>query len=194
MKPSEHWVTVDIDPKRGDVVQDFHDFERFPFNEETVDAIYASHTFEHISVYRIGRVVAECYRVLRPGGVLRIVVPNPEESIRQYLAGNLDFPLFKKRRDRAKRMYGEDLTLFECMKEDFVSRNGQVTLLGEKLAHQNAWDFDAMRAQLTRGGFDPKKIRRAAFQDSTSFDFSFEGTYPSEANEHERSLYVEATK
>lgn len=194
IKPSDQWVTVDIDPARGDIVVDFHRFEGFLLDSDSVDSIYASHTFEHISMYRIDKVIAECYRVLRPGGLIRIVVPNPEESIRQYLAGNENFPLFRRRRDRVKKLYGYELTLFECMKGDFVSMNGQPDLLGEKLAHQNAWDFSAMKAQLMRAGFHSDKIRRANFQDVGSDDFSFEGTYPSEANEYDRSLYVEAVK
>jgi len=194
VKPSNQWVTVDIDPDRADICVDFHCFDGLPIETDSVDAIYASHTLEHISMYRINKVLAECYRVLRRGGMMRIVVPNPEESIRQYLAGNDNFSLFRRRRERAKRMYGYDLTLFECMKGDFVSMNGQPDLLGEKLAHQNAWDFSAMKAELTRAGFDSARIRRTNFQDIGNDDFSFEGTYPSEANEYDRSLYVEAVK
>lgn len=192
IKPDAKWLTVDIDPDRGDIVADFHDFDRFPLADEAVEAIYASHTFEHVSMYRIGRVLSECHRVLRPGGILRIVVPNPVASIREYLAGNDSFPLFVRRRERAKRVENIDLTLFECLKGDFVSRNHQPALLGEKLAHQNAWDFEAMRAELARAGFS--NVRHADFQDIGSPHFAFEGTYPSEANESDRSLYVEAVK
>lgn len=193
-KPSNEWLSVDIDPRRGDIVVDFNEFERFPLRDCCVEAIYASHVFEHVSMYRIGKVVSECYRVLKPGHVLRIVVPNPEVSIQEYVAGNEDFSLFRRRRERAKCLYGEDWTIFECLKNDFISLSGQSELLGEKLAHQNAWDFESMRAQLVRGGFSSEKIRRCEFQDIGTSAFSFEGTYPSEANEWERSLYVEATK
>jgi len=193
-KPDDSWLAVDIDPDRGDVVVNFQQFESFPLADGTVDAIYASHVFEHISMYRIGRVMAECHRVMMPGGVLRIIVPNPEVSIREYIAGNDSFPLFAKRRERAARLWGEDWTLFECLKGDFVSQNGQPDLLGEELAHQNAWDFEAMKAALSRAGFDPDKVTRSDFQTSHSPHFGFEGTYVSEANEKERSLYVEAVR
>ncbi len=193
-KPSDNWLAVDIDPDRGDIVVNFQQFEAFPLADNSVDAIYASHVFEHISMYRIGRVMAECNRVLMPGGVLRIIVPNPEVSIREYVAGNDSFPLFVKRRERAARLWGEDWTLFECLKGDFVSKNGQPDLLGEELAHQNAWDFEAMRAALARAGFDAAKAVKSDFQNSLSSHFDFEGTYVSEANEKERSLYVEVVK
>ena len=193
-KPSDSWLAVDIDPDRADIIVNFQKFEAFPLADATVDAIYASHVFEHISMYRIGRVMAECNRVLMPGGVLRIIVPNPEVSIREYIAGNHNFPLFVKRRDRAARIWGQDWTLFECLKGDFVSQNGQPDLLGEELAHQNAWDFEAMKAALSRAGFDPSKVVKSDFQISLSDHFGFEGNYVSEANEKERSLYVEVVK
>jgi predicted SAM-dependent methyltransferase len=194
VKPSEKWLTVDIDPNRGDIVIDFHEFESFPLESNSVESIYASHTLEHISMYRIGRVISECYRVLQKGGILRVIVPNPRVSIQQYLDNNIDFPLFARRRERSKRVAGYDLTIFECLKADFISVNLQPDLLGEKLAHQNAWDFDSMRAELTRSGFDSNNIHQVAFQQIGSDDFSFEGKYPSEANEYDRSLYVEAIK
>lgn len=62
------------------------------------------------------------------------------------------------------------------------------------LAHQNAWDFETLRAQLGRAGFDPERITESMFQGSQFEEFAFEGTYPAEANQHDRSLYVELLK
>lgn len=194
VKPSDDWLSVDIDPDRGDIVLDFHTFEGFPLPDDSVDAIYASHTFEHISIYRILKVMSECHRVLRKNGILRVIVPDPQISIRHYVENNHDFELFARRKARAKEHRDMDLTLFECLKGDFISPNHQPELLGEKLAHQNAWDFESMQADLKRAGFEETNITRRGFQEIGSDDFAFEGTYPSEANEFERSLYVEARK
>jgi SAM-dependent methyltransferase len=185
---------VDVDPLRADIVVNFNAFDGFPLDDGTVDAIYASHVFEHISVYRCPRVLADCYRVLIPNGVIRIIVPDVATSIEQYVAKNDRFPLFERRRRRAADAYGESYTLFECMKEDFLSRSSQQDLLGEQLAHQNAWDFEALHAALTRAGFRGETVHRSAFRASTCAAFDFEGTYASEANEGYRSLYVEASK
>jgi SAM-dependent methyltransferase len=193
-KPTPRWLTVDVDPLRADIVVNFNAFDGFPLGEATVDAIYASHVFEHISIYRCPRVLADCYRVLVPKGVIRIVVPDVAKSIEQYVAGNDRFPLFERRRSRAADTYGETYTLFECMKEDFLSRSSQQDLLGEQLAHQNAWDFESLRAALMRAGFRGESVHRSTLRASTCAAFEFEGTYPSEANEDYRSLYVEASK
>lgn len=193
-KPDPRWLTVDVDPARADIVVNFNAFEGFPLANETVSAIYASHVFEHISVYRCPRVLAECYRVLMPGGTIRIIVPDVATSIAHYVANDDSFPLFERRRRRAAETYGESYTLFECMKEDFISRSSQRELLGEQLAHQNAWDFESLRAALVRAGFVREAVRRVSFRVTSCAHFAFEGTYPSEANEEYRSLYVEAAK
>jgi len=194
-KPSDDWLTVDIDPQRGDIVMDFRNYEGLPLPDESVDAIYASHTFEHVSLFTIPALLMDCHRVLVAGGRLRAVVPDARESIQQYLRGNLEFPLFARRRDKAARLYGEEYTLFECMKEDFLSRSNQEVLMGQnQRAHQNAWDFESFARTLARVGFEERRVKRSDFQASEFADFAFEGTYPSEANERDRSLYVEVTK
>ncbi len=193
-KPDASWLTIAVDPLRADIVVNFNAFDALPLDSGSVDAIYASHVFEHISIYRCPRVLAECHRVLTVGGTIRIIVPDVATSIANYVAKNDRFPLFERRRLRASDAYGESYTLFECLKEDFISRSSQRDLLGEQLAHQNAWDFESLQAALVRAGFPPASIARSSFRATRSARFAFEGTYPSEANEDYRSLYVEASK
>jgi SAM-dependent methyltransferase len=45
-------------------------------DSESVDGILASHFFEHFDTQDALRLFKECYRVLKPGGVLRVAVPN----------------------------------------------------------------------------------------------------------------------
>jgi predicted SAM-dependent methyltransferase len=47
-----------------------------PFPSGGVDAIYASHFLEHLSHDDAARFLREARRLLRPGGLLRIVVPD----------------------------------------------------------------------------------------------------------------------
>jgi SAM-dependent methyltransferase len=195
-KPSPEWKTVDVDPSRSDIVIDFNKHFQLPFDNNSVSAIYASHVFEHMGIFAAPRTLCECFRVLCEGGVLRIIIPNVRKSIEEYLKGNVEYPLFVRRREFWKNRMGiEDITIFEALKGDFISPTGQPDLLGkEALAHQNAWDFEAMVMELSRAGFSKNKILQKDFQQSDCPDFIFEGTYPSEANERERSLYVEARK
>jgi predicted SAM-dependent methyltransferase len=67
------WVHID----GGDYTHlEFNDITNLPYQDGTVDVIYASHVIEYFNRDEIKRVLAEWHRVLRPGGVLRIAVPD----------------------------------------------------------------------------------------------------------------------
>ena len=55
----------------------------------TVDLIYACHVLEHFGRKEVPGVLAEWCRVLRPGGVLRLAVPDYAACARLYVAGSL---------------------------------------------------------------------------------------------------------
>jgi predicted SAM-dependent methyltransferase len=72
-----------------------HDLRRtFPFDDESVDIIYTSHTLEHFSRQEGTRFLKECHRVLRSGGILRVVVPDLEAIISDYTSGKTDADMF----------------------------------------------------------------------------------------------------
>ena len=55
-----------------------------------VGLIYACHVLEHFGRKETVRVLTEWRRVLRPGGVLRLAVPDYEACAKLYLSGVLD--------------------------------------------------------------------------------------------------------
>jgi len=57
-----------------------------PFADASVDFIYSSHTFEHFTYAQSLALAKECFRVLKSDGGLRIVVPDLEKLVRDYLA------------------------------------------------------------------------------------------------------------
>ena len=78
------WVNIDFIPTTSKVIG--HDLrKRLPVEENVWDVVYASHVLEHFSCGEARSFLKECYRVLRPGGVLRIVVPDLEMIARLYL-------------------------------------------------------------------------------------------------------------
>lgn len=82
------WVNVDLAPSDPRVWH--HDLRQsLPFATETFEAVYHSHVLEHIPHGKAPGLIAECFRVLRPGGTLRVVVPDLETIARLYLQ-NLD--------------------------------------------------------------------------------------------------------
>lgn len=54
-----------------------HDLrEGLPFENSSIDGILASHFLEHLDLQEAWKIVAECYRVLKLGGVMVASVPN----------------------------------------------------------------------------------------------------------------------
>lgn len=78
------WVNLDLSSRDASVVQcDIN--QGLPFADGCFDAVYHSHVFEHLKPEQGERLLKECFRVLAPGGVLRIVVPDLEKIAQLYL-------------------------------------------------------------------------------------------------------------
>ena len=56
-----------------------------PFSDGSFDVVYHSHLLEHLPTTVVPIFLSECYRVLRPGGVLRMAIPDLERIARTYL-------------------------------------------------------------------------------------------------------------
>ena len=56
-----------------------------PYPDAAFDVVYHSHVLEHIDREHAPGFLVECLRVLKPGGVLRVVVPDLEQSARSYV-------------------------------------------------------------------------------------------------------------
>lgn len=56
------------------------------FADCSVQYIYSSHTFEHFTYAESLAIAKDCYRVLVPQGIMRVVVPDLERIIQDYMA------------------------------------------------------------------------------------------------------------
>lgn len=84
------WVNVDVSSASADVRLDVR--WGLPFNSDTVAAVYIAHLLEHLD-YKDEALttLAEVHRTLRPGGLVRVVVPDIESFLRAYVDGDDDF-------------------------------------------------------------------------------------------------------
>lgn len=78
------WTNLDFHSHDQSVVR--HNLlERFPFQDSTFDAVYSSHVLEHFPPSGGNFLLRESFRVLKPGGIIRIVVPDLESTCREYV-------------------------------------------------------------------------------------------------------------
>jgi predicted SAM-dependent methyltransferase len=78
------WTNVDLRSNSPDVLA--YDIRTgLPYADKTFDAVYHSHVLEHMPRNAGEALIGECYRVLKNGGILRVVVPDLEFNARLYL-------------------------------------------------------------------------------------------------------------
>jgi predicted SAM-dependent methyltransferase len=78
------WVNLDFNHKNNDVIT--HNLlNGIPYPDNSFDLVYHSHVFEHFSKKDGVFLIKECFRVLKRGGIIRIVVPDLEQIARNYL-------------------------------------------------------------------------------------------------------------
>ena len=86
----EGWINLDAIGSHRDLYCT-HDLRQpLPLADQSVRRILAEHVVEHLDFRGdVPKVLAEFHRVLQPGGVLRIVVPDVPRFMQAYLQGDL---------------------------------------------------------------------------------------------------------
>lgn len=137
--------------KFGDVVRGL----KIP--TDSCSAVYASHVLEHLALEDFNKALVETFRILKPGGVFRLVVPDLRQLAERYL-------------DRLASGESDANTQFfreACMGVERRARGlrGVVVSAFGNTAHLWMWDELSLTAALTKVGFS--RVRRASFNDST---------------------------
>lgn len=84
-QPVEGWKILNISQKPGvDYVGDVRDLSQF--NDDSFDAVYASHVLEHLGYQReLSAVLSAICRILRPAGKFFVSVPDLNTLCRLFL-------------------------------------------------------------------------------------------------------------
>lgn len=80
----EIWTNLDF-ISTGEGVIAHNLLNGIPYPDNTFDVVYHSHLLEHFSKADGAKLLKECHRVLKPGGILRIAIPDLEQIVRGYL-------------------------------------------------------------------------------------------------------------
>jgi predicted SAM-dependent methyltransferase len=112
---------------------------RFPlrFPADTWGGIYAHHTVEHI--------VREVWRILRPGGTFRMIVPDLEVFLRCYSQDNRIKKIFLLLPPYHMAKLTQISTLLEMI--DYIFCDSKFN------RHPSAWDWETSQFRLSEAGF-----------------------------------------
>lgn len=146
-----------------------------PFQAKRFNGIFTEHCLEHLSLESVDYVLGECFRVLEPGGTIRIVVPDGE----LYLDG---YARITKGEKEMKLPYSERLN-YAGIYSPILSVNHIFRSHG----HQFIYDFDMIKRLLLKHDF--VNIKKESFQSGRDKKMLIDTQ--SRAVE---SLYVEASK
>jgi ubiquinone/menaquinone biosynthesis C-methylase UbiE len=129
------------------------------FEDNTISLIFASHIIEHLTWENVPRVFSNSYRILKPGGVLRIIVPDMEiwnkclvENDKQYIIDSNPYYQTEARRNASiLDDIKEQIGYYEP--NDFLRRG-----------HRSFYTYPILNILLRYAGFE--KVYRSAFGQS----------------------------
>jgi predicted SAM-dependent methyltransferase len=83
----EGWVNIDFVGHRADLAWNL--LRPLPFSSASAEAVFHEHVLEHFSARDGLWLLEECFRVLRPGGVMRVGVPDAGAYAKSYIEGGV---------------------------------------------------------------------------------------------------------
>ncbi len=132
----------------GDIVKGL------PVSTESCAAVYCSHVLEHLSLEDFRKALLNTQRILKSGGVFRLVLPDLENSINKYI---------KCRSHDAALTFMKETSLGQ--ERRMRAFKGVVFSLLGNSQHLWMWDYKSIEIELGNAGF--RNIRRAQFGDSS---------------------------
>lgn len=140
-----------------------------PAPTNSIALITSDHFLEHLILSDVVFVLSECYRVLIPGGVLRISVPHINPYIEAWMSNDIDF-------------LGSKITDIPLGQEElYATCFDQISwLMLRSGEHQSLFDRESIIHKVNLAGFNQVKID--SFDPSRDFNARFS------------SIYVEAIK
>ena len=149
----------------------------------TVDGILTEHTLEHLRYDEAERLLAECLRILKPGGRLRVVLPDISLFIDRYVRNDVEwFAVWE-------RLYFIESDDPQRRKRRLLSPLQAVSFVAQEYGHVSCWDFDTLKKLLHRVGF--RDIVRTNFREGPDPSLLRDVDAP---DRRHVSLYAEAVK
>jgi len=148
------WENIDM--YRGKGVTCVYDCRTsLPFADNSVNFIFTEHFFEHIDyIDDVPGFLSECFRVLKPGGAIRIIVPDGEGFLRAYCEEG--WAAFGKKREMAEDQIDVGFGWRYNTKMELVN-----FIFRQDIQHRFIYDYPTLEYVLRRAGFT--KVMQQSF-------------------------------
>lgn len=150
--------------------------EPLPFDDDSLDWVYAEHLIEHVPLPIAVRWLKEVRRVLAPGGLLRLTTPDLAVYVEGYGGGGF---FAKHRRRLAMVRVGSPMP---------ARRAFMINQIFYHFGHRWIYDADELRFVLGEAGFDAEQITLCGFRTGTRPDVADLDT----SMRSDESIYIEA--
>jgi predicted SAM-dependent methyltransferase len=137
----ENWFNTDLDPRLPGVYY-LDATQPLPFPDHSFDLVFSEHMIEHIPFAAGRKLLAECRRVLRPSGIVRIATPN----LRNILA------LVSNRDAGAESYLTWAVQTFNLPSDPFPKASIVVNNFFRAWGHQFLYDPETMRRAMEEAG------------------------------------------
>lgn len=129
------------------------------------DGVYCSHTLEHLSLKDLRTALVNTHKILKPGGIFRLVVPDLEFCAKEYLK-----QLANGDSNASNNFVGKSGTILGTEARERGLKSILTAVLGNA-RHLWMWDYISLQAELNKAGFTA--IRRCQFNDSSDPMFQY---------------------
>ena len=157
------------------------------FKDNSVNVVYASHLFEHLTQKSASLLLSEAYRTLIPGGVIRLVMPDLYANAKAYVAA------VDRDDEKATEHFMWVLNLHK--EGQYPAGHFLHDLIGwwQGWPHQHKYmyDYKSLAKMMKQVGF--VDMRASNFGDSDYIKEIKEVERPGETG-YEHSIYIEAKK
>lgn len=133
-----------------------------PTADGTVRGVYASHVLEHLSLDKFRLALNNTFKMLQPGGIFRLIVPDLAARAKRYVEQ------FESKAPDAAMNFMRTTDLGEEDSPQTLIQHLRKLVGGS--VHKWMWDEYSIGAELELAGFT--QIRRCEFGDSTDKMFS----------------------
>ena len=161
-----------------------------PFQSNSINLIYTSHCIEHLKFETTSALLNDAYRVLKTGGILRIVVPDTDKL----------FDIYKENKDNKNYNFYKEVNRMNYTLKDSILElfgyNLTTNKFLDKSMHMSFYNISSLKLLLIGCGFNTFNICSYGNSNVTEFLTTLDNDKTGFDNPDTKniSLYIEATK